>query len=64
MNQPKIEKTVEAIFQDGRACLDCQYLRTWREPRGEFWGAPCSETMSACGALENGHPEWCPELTR
>jgi hypothetical protein len=53
---------VEMIFEDGHACVDCPQFRTWREPRGEFWGMPCSEQMSACGALESGDPALCPVL--
>ncbi len=35
-------------------CNDCgkvfedDELATWEESRGEFWGMPCTETMTGC----------------
>lgn len=33
-------------------CLECGAVfeepETWEEGRGEFWGFPCSETVSGC----------------
>ena len=35
-------------------CLNCGCIfseddvATWQESRGEFWGIPCSETVSGC----------------
>ena len=35
-------------------CADCGYvfheedIAYWNEDRGEFWGQPCSETVSGC----------------
>lgn len=37
----------------GGECDDCEYLHTWSEGRGEFWGAPCSEEMAECMMDDN-----------
>ena len=35
-------------------CLDCKHIfseddiATWEESRGEYWGAPCYESVSGC----------------
>lgn len=35
-------------------CLECGHIfsedevSTWKENRGEYWGTPCSESMSGC----------------
>ena len=33
-------------------CLECGHVflepKIWREERGEFWGAPCYESMAGC----------------
>ena len=35
-------------------CLECGHIfdendvAIWEESRGEYWGAPCSETVSGC----------------
>ena len=33
-------------------CVKCgtvfEHPETWEEDRGEFWGIPCSETVSGC----------------
>jgi hypothetical protein len=62
MNREKLLRQVERVFDDGRDCMDCPQCRTWREPRGEFWGVRCSEPMSECGALESRDPALCPAL--
>ena len=55
-------------------CCDCGAVfddpATWEESRGEFWGFPCTETMSGCPECEGDYEEafrctrcgeWCFE---
>ena len=39
-------------------CNDCgrefDELEFWQESRGEFWGIPCTETMSGCPYCYSG----------
>jgi hypothetical protein len=57
MCEAKLEKTdFEKLFKEFDAQMDsyddtcelCHYLKQWQESRGEFWGAPCSESMAEC----------------
>ena len=42
-------------------CIDCGAIFedpvTWKESRGEYWGFPCSETMSGCPECEGDYEE-------
>jgi transposase-like protein len=44
-------------------CKDCERtfdeseIATWEESRGEFWGMPCTETMSGCPFCHSGDIE-------
>jgi hypothetical protein len=60
--EDKLERIGLYFYGDGYRCGMCEHYRSWREPRGEFWGQPAWETMSACGALECGDPNMCPIL--
>ena len=49
-------------------CADCGWigtseeLRRVEEPRGEFWGIPCSETMYYCPACGSDYiNDYIPE---
>lgn len=33
---------------DCGAIIDETEIASWDEPRGEFWGMPCSERLSGC----------------
>lgn len=47
-------------------CMECGHLfeegeqKTWKEERGEFWGDPCTETMSGCPLCKNAYEEIKP----
>ena len=54
MNQHELHALVQNYFYDnGQACSDCQFLHSYREPRGEHFGTPCSEIINECALLEN-----------
>ena len=44
-------------------CLDCGHIfdddeiSIWQESRGEYWGVPCSETMSGCPRCHGNYVE-------
>ena len=42
-------------------CLDCgekfDEPASWQESRGEFWGVPCSETVSGCPYCKGDYVE-------
>lgn len=42
-------------------CLECGFEfeepTTWRESRGEFWGAPCYESMRGCPRCKGEYDE-------
>lgn len=42
-------------------CFDCGRIfetpHTWQEPRGEFWGMPCTETVSGCPYCDGDYEE-------
>ena len=42
-------------------CIECGTVfeepKTWKEGRGEFWGMPCTETMSGCPKCREGYEE-------
>lgn len=44
-------------------CLECGHLfeegeqARWEESRGEFWGSPCSESMSGCPICKGYYEE-------
>lgn len=42
-------------------CFDCGYEFdepiTWQESRGEFWGAPCYETVCGCPNCKGEYEE-------
>ena len=46
-------------------CNDCgntfDYLKRVEEPRGEFWGVPCTETMYYCPCCESDDYEYYDE---
>ena len=48
-------------------CIDCGAVfeepATWEEYRGEYWGCPCSETMSGCPECRGDYEE-AVECTR
>lgn len=47
-------------------CNDCGHIfdegeeYTWQESRGEFWGSPCSETLSGCPICKESYSEVFP----
>lgn len=47
-------------------CLECGHLfeegeqATWKEDRGEFWGSPCSESVSGCPICKGDYEEIKP----
>lgn len=56
------------IIQKGKRmskfiCLDCGYIfdedevAVWHEGRGEYWGTPCSETVSGCPRCQGDYVE-------
>ena len=42
-------------------CIECEAVfdepKTWEEDRGEFWGFPCSETVSGCPECRGDYRE-------
>lgn len=42
-------------------CTDCgntfEEPITWQESRGEYWGVPCSETVSGCPCCKGDYEE-------
>lgn len=42
-------------------CIDCETIfeepDTWQESRGEYWGFPCTETVSGCPECRSGYEE-------
>lgn len=44
-------------------CLDCGHIfdddevAVWQEGRGEYWGRPCSETVSGCPCCRGDYVE-------
>lgn len=42
-------------------CIDCgtvfKHPETWQESRGEYWGMPCSETVSGCPVCRGDYEE-------
>ena len=40
-------------------CCGCEFeeLYYWEEPRGEYWGVPCSERMCGCPNCYDGDIE-------
>ena len=57
-------------------CIDCGKIfddddvAVWEESRGEFWGVPCSETVSGCPHCQGDYEQvttckrcdkWCSE---
>ena len=48
-------------------CIECGAIfeepKTWEEYRGEYWGCPCSETMSGCPECRGDYEE-AVECTR
>lgn len=47
-------------------CVECGNLFeegeevVWEESRGEFWGSPCSETLSGCPVCKGNYEETIP----
>jgi len=42
---------------DCAAVFDEDEIATWQESRGEFWGFPCTETLSGCPHCFSGDIE-------
>ena len=44
-------------------CLECGHvfseeeISVWQESRGEYWGAPCSESVSGCPSCGGDYAE-------
>ena len=42
-------------------CIECEAIfedpETWEEDRGEYWGVPCTETVSGCPKCRGGFEE-------
>ena len=44
-------------------CLECGHVfdeddaAVWKEDRGEYWGAPCFETISGCPRCKGAYTE-------
>ena len=44
-------------------CLECGHIfedgeeAVWDDPRGEYWGQPCFETMSGCPLCRGDYEE-------
>lgn len=46
----------------GASCDGCPNFKQWQESRGEFWGAPCSEPMIDCKAIDDAPSELADKL--